>query len=151
MTGQDPYVAPEAAVSDPLDYAASMRWRRIVLWAMAILLVRAVVYATSGFIGSAHEIYGVEVDDIIASTATFLLYFVFLRTISSRHFQQMAAVFFVTFLLDLVSSIAIYRILSVLVGKPAQAIFQSEDLVTPAGVCMLAFVAWYAFARKPIA
>lgn len=152
MTEHDPYVAPEAAVSDPLESAAPIRWGRIVLWGLLIFLVRAVVYATSGFIKSTDQIYGIDVDDMIASTAVFLLYSVFLRAISSRHFRQITALFFVAFLLDLAFSIAAYRFLLVWMGKPAQqVVFQPGHLLVEAAVCLLAFAVWYAFARKPAA
>ena len=128
-----------------------MRWRRICLWALVIFLVRAAIYFVGGFMGSTYAIYGIEVDDIVASATTFLLYFVFLKTIRSRHFRQLVSVFLVTFLLDFVLSIAVNRVLLAWVGKPPQAIFQPGDMATPAAVCMLAFFAWFAFEKKPVA
>lgn len=118
MTGHDPYLAPETVVSDAINPAAPIRWGWIIAWGLLVFLVKAVIYVTSGFIMSTHEVYGIEVDDMIACTAIFLLYSIFLRTISSRHFQQISAVFVVVILFDLALSIAVNRFFLVWAGLP---------------------------------
>lgn len=151
MTRQDPYTPPDAAVAELSNPEAPIRWGRILAWGALVFTVAAAVYITSGFLNSSHKIYGVEVDDMIASTASFVLYFVFLRTTFRRQFLQLSAVFLAAFLFDLAFSVVVKLLLMAMADEPFGDLFSFPDLAWGAVVCLLAYATWYVSVRKPAA
>lgn len=151
MTHQDPYAPPSAAVSELVNPEAPIRWARILAWGALVFAVAAAVYIVSGFLNSSHKIYGIEVDDMIVSTANFVLYFVFLRTTFRRQFLQLSAVFLAAFLFDLAFSVVVKLLLIAMADEPFGDLVSFLDLAWSAVVCLLAYAVWYVSARKPAA
>lgn len=151
MTHKDPYAPPSAAVSELVNPEAPIRWGRILAWGAMVFAVAAAVYIVSGFLNSSHKIYGIEVDDMIVSTASFVLYFVFLRTTFRRQFLQLSAVFLAAFLFDLAFTIAVELLLMAKTGQPFGDLVSFPNLAWGAVVCLLAYAVWYVSVRKPAA
>lgn len=151
MTHQDPYAPPGAAVAELVNPEAPIRWGRILTWGALVFAVTAAVYIVSGFLNSSHKIYGIGVDDMIVSAASFILYFLFLRTTPRRQFLQLAAVFLTSFLFGLAFSVAVNLLLMAMVDRPFGSLVSFANLAWSMAVCLLAYAAWYVLARKPVA
>lgn len=151
MTHQDPYASPSAAVSELVNPEAPIRWGRILAWGALVFAVATAVYIVSGFLDSSHKICGIEVDDMIVSTANFVLYFVFLRTTFRRQFLQLSVVFLAAFLFDLAFSVVVKLLLMAMADEPFGDLVSFPDLAWSVVVCLLAYAVWYVSARKPAA
>lgn len=148
MTHDDPYVSPRAPVADLAGPEHPIRWRRVVGWGALVFAVSAAIYMVSGFLDSRHTIYGIKADDILASAASFFLYFVFLRLSFSRHLLQLTAVFLSAFLLDLMFGLATNLALHFWVNEPFDNPVSFSELLRKLIICLLAYVAWGLTARK---
>jgi hypothetical protein len=151
MTHQDPYAPPNAAVSELVHSGAPIRWGRILAWGGLLFAVTVTIYVVSGFLYSKYRIYGIRVDEIIVSIASFILYFSFLRTTLKRHFLQLAAVFLASFVFGLAFSVAVNLLLMAMVDQPFGDLVSFASLAWSVAVCLLAYAAWYVLARKPVA
>lgn len=151
MTHQDPYAPPEAAVAELVNPEAPIRWARILAWGALLFTVTVTIYVVSGFLYSKHKIYGFKVDDIIVSIASFILYFLFLRTTLRRQFLQLAVVFLASFLFSLAFSVAVNLLLMAMVHQPFGDLVSFAKLAWSVAICLLAYAAWYVLARKPVA
>jgi hypothetical protein len=151
VTHQDPYAPPSAAVSERVHSGVPIRWGRILAWGALLFIVTVTIYVVSGFLYSEHKIYGFKVDDIIASLASFILYFLFLRTTLRRQFLQLAAVFLAFFLFGLAFSVAVNLLLMAMVDQPFGDLVSFVKLAWSVAVCLLAYAAWYVLAREPVA
>ena len=151
MTRQDPYTPPDASVAELVNPEAPVRWGRILAWGALVFAVTAVVYVISGFLNSSHKIYGIEGDDMIVSTASFVLYSLFLRGTFRRQFLQLSAVFLAAFLFDLAFSAVVKLLLMAMADEPFGDLVSFPDLAWSAVVCLLAYAVWYVSARKPAA
>lgn len=148
MTPEDPYASPEASIADVVGSSHPISWPRIVVWGALVCGVNAAIYLVSGYIYSKHAIYGIKVDDILATTASFFLYIIFLHTLASRHFLQLGAVFLFASLFSLLFGAAINFALHLLLDQPMSNLISWPEQARYLIICLLAYAVWYSTARK---
>lgn len=150
MNGEDPYAAPRAAVSDPVDPLAPIRWQRILAWGTLIFAAVVLIYVLSGIVDTNLRFYSIPIEEIIASIVSFVLYFIFLQVTARRHFLQLMGVFIVVQIFGIAAAGALSLSLKLVVDDPFDDLVSFAELGLNLLVCLLAYAAWYATMRKPI-
>lgn len=148
MSVEDPYTAPGAAVSDPADPASSIDWKRIAGWGALICAVVTSIYILGGIVDSRLMFYGMAVDEITASIASFALYLAFLNATPHRHFLQLMWVFLAVQILCVAVNGALGLLLMLLAGDPFDDLISFAEIGRSLLVCLLAYAVWYLTARR---
>jgi hypothetical protein len=148
MSGEDPYAAPGAAVSDPDDPANSIRWKRIVGWGALICAVMTSIYMLGGIVDTRIRFYGITIDEITASIASFVLYLVFLHATPRRHFLQLMYVFLAVQIFGIAVNGTLDLLLMLVVGDPFDDLISFAGLGRSLLICLLAYAAWYPIASR---
>ena len=148
MSGEDPYAAPGAVVSDPGDPTESIRWKGIAGWGALICAAMTLIYTLGGFFDIRLKFYGISLDEIAVSVASFVLYLVFLHATPRRHFLQLICVFLAAQGFGIAVGGTLDFLLNLAVGDPFDDLISFVELGRNLLVCLLAHAVWYATARK---
>ena len=150
MSPDNPYSAPEASVEIPAAPPGPARLWRIPAWGVLIFVAVVLIHAIGESLmrtWSADRIniqtemmLMIEVANLAASAAAFILYIVFLRGTRRRPFFQVLSVFLLLQLMTIP--------FGMFMGVPLESLMSIWTLAWNLAVCLVAYAAWYLYARK---